>query len=65
MKGGLSYCESSSGCHPGLRPNELGADTCNLVFVSDASNSPEFRVALRVRVRSSSQVYEFVQTDRR
>ncbi|MBM4292356.1 MAG: choice-of-anchor D domain-containing protein [Deltaproteobacteria bacterium] len=44
-------------------PGALGADSCDLVFVSDAADSPELRVPLSGEgVASSRQVDEFVQT---
>ena len=44
-------------------PGALGADECNLVFISDAADAPELRVPLEGEgVASSSTVDEFVQT---
>ena len=44
-------------------PGNLGADQCELVFVSDAADAPELRVPLEGEgVSNSSQVDEFVQT---
>jgi hypothetical protein len=44
-------------------PGNLGADECELVFISDAADAPELRVPLEGEgVATSSQVDEFVQT---
>ncbi len=44
-------------------PGALGADSCDLVFISDAADAPELRVPLTGEgVSSSRQVDEFVQT---
>lgn len=44
-------------------PGNLGADQCELVFVSDAADAPELRVPLEGEgVANTSQVDEFVQT---
>ena len=44
-------------------PGNLGADQCELVFISDAADAPELRVPLEGEgVANSNQVDEFVQT---
>ena len=44
-------------------PGDLGADECELIFISDAADTPELRVPLEGEgVSNSTQVDEFVQT---
>jgi hypothetical protein len=44
-------------------PGDLGPDECELVFISDAADTPELRVPLEGEgVSNSTQVDEFVQT---
>lgn len=44
-------------------PGNLGEDSCDLVFISDANDTPELRVPLAGEgVSNSDQVDEFVQT---